>query len=74
MEIEERFEIPCPSCGGTQFRIPDGADDDSLIECDQCGLVASLQDLREHGLELAKDHVIEEAKAHLKKTLGKFFK
>jgi len=54
MKIEEEFQIPCPKCGGNQYRIPENADDDSLIECDKCGFTASLQDFREHGLELAE--------------------
>ena len=74
MKIEEEFQIPCPKCGGNRYRIPENADDDSLIECDKCGFTASLQDLREHGLELAKDHVLEEVQKEIKRNLGRYFK
>lgn len=74
MKIEGDFQIPCPKCGGHEYRIPENADEDSLIECDKCGFTASLQDLREHGLQLAKDHVLGEVQKQIKKSLGRHFK
>ena len=72
--MEINYSVPCPDCGGTDFQFPDDADDDSFVTCDQCSLEITVADLREHGLDHAKEHAVEQIRAELKKKLGKFFK
>jgi DNA-directed RNA polymerase subunit RPC12/RpoP len=74
MEINENFSIPCPECGGTDFEVPEPLEDDSFIKCAQCGFEVLLADIKEHGLEKAREHVTDQIQKQLKKEFGKLFK
>lgn len=66
-DLQERFQVPCPKCGGTDFEIPENMEDSSFVKCVKCGFEAVLEDLREHGTELAKNYAIDEIKKQMKK-------
>ena len=72
--MEIKYSVPCPDCGGTGFPFPDNTDDDSFVTCDQCGLEITVSDLREHGLEHAKEYAVDKIRAEIKKKLCKYFK
>ena len=78
MEIHEDFHIPCPECGGTEYKLPEPLEDDSFVKCTQCGFETILADFREHGLHKGKERLTELAKQQvnkeLKKKLRKYFK
>lgn len=66
--------IQCPQCGSTDFEVPDNVQDDDIVTCHFCGLEMPLHELREVGLEQAKDVVIPEAKKAIEEALKNIFK
>ena len=48
--------------------------DDDFVKCDGCGFQIMLADLKEVGVEQAKEIVIPEAKKEIEKMLKKAFK
>lgn len=66
--------IKCPDCGHTKFEMPDNAQDDDLITCNNCGLQKTKSEWGDLGIEqatkVASDQAVEEAR----KILGDSFK
>lgn len=61
----KHITIQCPQCGHTEFEQPHDVQDDDMVKCDFCGLEIKLCDLKDAGLEQAKQIVIPEAKKAL---------
>jgi hypothetical protein len=66
--------MPCPKCGGTEFKYTEPLADDSFVECSHCGLALPLADIKQHGMALAKDQIAKEITSELRNSLGKLFK
>jgi transcription initiation factor TFIIIB Brf1 subunit/transcription initiation factor TFIIB len=51
--------LRCPTCGSDQFLYPDNPNLDSQVTCRQCGAVAAVRDIADHGeaLRTAADRV-----------------
>ena len=70
----DHINIQCPECGHTEFEQADNVQDDDFVKCNQCMFEIMLSDLREVGIEQAKEVVIPEAKQEIEKMLNKAFK
>jgi uncharacterized Zn finger protein len=70
----DHISIQCPECGHTEFEQPEDLKDDDFVKCHQCGLEIMLADLREVGIEQAREVVIPEAKKEIEKMIKKAFK
>ena len=68
------MSIQCPECGHTEFEQPDDVQDDSLVKCNQCDFVIMLCDLKEAGIEQARQIVIPEIKEAVSKMIKDAFK
>ena len=68
------INIQCPQCGQTDFELPDNVQDDDFVKCVYCGNQIMLCDLKEIGIEQAKEVVIPEVKREIKDFLEKSFK
>ncbi|MGN5091092.1 ECs_2282 family putative zinc-binding protein [Aeromonas hydrophila] len=66
--------IQCPECDHTEFEQPDNVQDNDFVKCNSCGFQIMLADLKEVGIEQAKEIVIPEAKKEIEKILKKAFK
>ena len=74
MNIESQYRIPCPKCGATDFKYNEPLEDDSFVECTTCGFATILADIKNHGLEKAKEQLTKQVKDQLKKDFRKIFK
>ena len=70
----DHIQIQCPECGNTEFEQPDNVQDDDFVKCSQCKFEIMLADLKEVGIEQAKEVVIPEAKKEIEKMLKKALK
>jgi hypothetical protein len=70
----DHIQIQCPECGHTEFEQPDNVQDDDFVKCNQCKFEVMLCDLKEVGIEQAKEVVIPEAKKEIEKMLKKALK
>lgn len=70
----DHISIQCPECGYTEFEQPEDVKDDDFVKCHQCGFEIMLADLREVGIEQAREVVIPEAKKEIEKMLKKALK
>ncbi|RPB32127.1 ECs_2282 family putative zinc-binding protein [Vibrio parahaemolyticus] len=70
----DHISIKCPECGHTEFEQPEDVKDDDFVKCVNCNFDIMLGDLKEIGIEQAKEVVIPEIKAELDKMLKKTFK
>lgn len=68
------ISIQCPQCGHTEFQQPENVQDTDFVKCNFCGHEIMLSDLREVGIEQAKEIVIPEAKKAIEEILKKAFK
>lgn len=66
--------IQCPQCGNTDFEQPDNVQDDDFVKCVFCGNQIMLCDLKEAGIEQAKQAIIPEAKKEIETMLKKALK
>lgn len=66
--------IQCPQCGHTDFEQPENVQDDDFVKCVFCGHQIMLCDLKEAGIEQAKEIVIPEAKKEIEEMLKNTFK
>ena len=70
----KNIAIKCPQCGHTDFEQPDIVQDDDFVKCVFCGHQIMLCDLKEVGIEQAKQVIIPEAKKEIEAMLKKAFK
>ncbi|MDO6617959.1 MULTISPECIES: hypothetical protein [unclassified Shewanella] len=70
----ESIQIQCPQCGETEFEQPDNVQDDDFVKCNHCKFEMMLADLKEVGIEQAKEVIIPEAKKEIENMLKKAFK
>ncbi len=70
----DHISIQCPQCGDIEFEKPENPKDDDFVKCNSCHFEIMLADLKEVGIEQAKEVVIPEAKAEIEKMLKKAFK
>jgi uncharacterized Zn finger protein len=70
----EHINIQCPECGHAEFKQPENAKDDDFVRCVGCEFEIMLSDLKEIGLEQAKEIVIPEIKAEMTKKFKSMFK
>lgn len=70
----DHIKIQCPECGHTEFEQPENVQDDDFVKCNECKFEIMLSDLREVGIEQAKEIVIPEAKKEIEKILKNAFK
>ena len=68
------INIQCPQCSQTDFELPDNVQDDDFVKCVFCGNQIMLCDLKEIGIEQAKEAVIPEVKREIEDLLAKSFK
>jgi len=68
------ISIQCPQCGAVEFQQPDDVQNEDLVTCNFCGLQIKLADLKEVGIEQAKQIAIPEAKKYIEDMLKKTFK
>lgn len=72
--ITKYIEIQCPECGGTEFEQPKEVQDSNFVKCHQCKFEIMLADLKEAGVEQAREIVIPEAKKEIENMIKKAFK
>lgn len=65
----EHFQIQCPQCGNTEFEQPENVQDDDFVKCNQCLFEIMLSDLKEVGIEQAREAIIPEAKKEIERML-----
>jgi predicted nucleic-acid-binding Zn-ribbon protein len=65
----DHIQIQCPECGHTEFEQPKNVQDYDFVKCNQCKFEVMLCDLKEAGIEQAKEIVIPEAKKEIEKML-----
>ena len=70
----DHIQIQCPECGHTEFEQPENIQDDDFVKCNECKFEIMLSDLKEVGIEQAKEIVIPEAKKEIEKILKNAFK
>ncbi|MBE3654966.1 hypothetical protein EA004_19580 [Vibrio anguillarum] len=70
----DHISIKCPECGHTEFEQSEDVKDDDFVKCANCHFEIMFGDLKEIGIEQAKEVVIPEIKAELDKMLKKTFK
>jgi uncharacterized Zn finger protein len=70
----DHISIQCPQCGHTEFEKPENVKDDDFVKCNSCHFEIMLTDLKEVGIEQAKEVFMPEVKAEFEKTLKKVFK
>ena len=70
----DHIKIQCPECGHTTFSQPENPQDDDFVKCNQCKFEIMLSDLKEVGIEQAKEIVIPEIKKEIEGMLRKTFK
>lgn len=68
------ISIQCPECGHTEFERPEEVKDDDFVKCHQCGFEIMLADLKEIGVEQAKNIVLPKIKSEIEDMLKKAFK
>lgn len=74
MNISEQHTIQCPQCGGTQFEQPQVVSEGDWVTCATCAQSFPLDDIRQVGLDQARNVVIPEIKAEVEKMLKGLFK
>ncbi|MBH3442328.1 hypothetical protein I5L59_01880 [Pseudomonas moraviensis] len=74
MNISEQHTIQCPQCGGTQFEQPQVLSDDEWVTCVTCAQSFPVDDIRQEGLDQARNVVIPEIKTEVEKMLKGLFK
>lgn len=74
MNISEQHTIQCPQCGGTQFEQPQVVSDGDWVTCVTCAQSFPVYDIRQVGLDQARNVVIPEIKAEVEKMLKGLFK
>jgi DNA-directed RNA polymerase subunit RPC12/RpoP len=74
MNISEQHTIQCPQCGGTQFEQPQVLSDDEWVTCVTCAQSFPVDDIRQVGLDQARNVVIPEIKTEVEKMLKGLFK
>lgn len=68
------ISIQCPQCGHTDFEHPDNVQDNDFVKCVFCGYQIMLCDLKEAGIEQARQVIIPEAKKEIHAMLKKAFR
>ncbi len=74
MSITTHINIQCPQCGQTDFEQPENVQDDDFVKCVFCGNQIMLCDLKEIGIEQAKEIVIPEVKKEIEEMFRKSLK
>lgn len=74
MVTTKNIDIQCPQCGRADFEQPDSVQDDDFVKCVFCGHQIMLCDLKEVGVQQAKEVVIPEVKKEIEEILKKMFK
>lgn len=70
----KNISIQWPQCGHTDFEQPENVQDDDFVKCVFCGHQIMLCDLKEAGIEQAKQVIIPEAKKEIEAMIKKAFK
>lgn len=70
----DRIEIQCPQCGHNEFEHPESLQDNDFVKCNNCHFEIMLADLKEVGIEQAKDVIIPEVKLEAEKMFRNLFK
>ncbi|KRW68813.1 hypothetical protein [Stutzerimonas kunmingensis] len=70
----KNISIQCPQCGHTDFEQPENVQDDDFVKCVFCGHQIMLCDLKEVGIEQAKQVIVPEAKKEIEAMLKKALK
>lgn len=70
----DRIEIQCPQCGHNEFEHPENLQDNDFVKCNNCHFEIMLADLKEVGIEQAKDVIIPEVKLEAEKMFRNLFK
>lgn len=70
----EQVEVQCPQCGYHEFENLDNMNDADFIKCNNCHFEIMLSDLKEVGIEQAKEIVIPEIKAEVDRVFKNLFK
>lgn len=70
----DHISIQCPECGHTEFEQPEDVKDDDFVKCCQCGFEIMLSDLKEVGMEQAKEAMRPEIKKESENMFKKAFK
>lgn len=70
----DRIEIQCPQCGHNEFEHPENLQDNDFVKCNNCHFEIMLADLKEVGVEQAKDVIIPEVKLEAEKMFRNLFK
>lgn len=74
MKTTQRFEIKCPECGHTEFEQPFDMQDDDFVKCHQCDFEIMVSDIREIGIQQARDEVVPQLQKEFQKALKGIFK
>lgn len=70
----DRIEIQCPQCGHNEFEHPENLQDNDFVKCNNCHFEIMLADLKEVGIEQAKDVIIPKVKLEAEKMFRNLFK
>lgn len=70
----DRIEIQCPQCGHNEFEHPENLQNNDFVKCNNCHFEIMLADLKEVGIEQAKDVIIPEVKLEAEKMFRNLFK
>lgn len=68
------IEVQCPQCGHYEFENLENLEDDDFAKCSNCHFEIMLADLKEVGIQQAKDTVISEVKAEVDDIFKNAFK
>jgi len=74
MNIPEHHTIQCTQCGGTKFEVPQVLHDGEWVTCTTCTQSFPLDDIRQAGLDQAREIVIPQVKAEMEKIFKNLFK
>ncbi len=73
MRLPTEYKIQCPECGGTDFARPDAGAPNEWVSCATCTQEFALDELRQVGVQQAKEAIIplvrQEIEASLKKAV-----